>query len=88
MAGVPINELKKAVLAFIALIERLDLGERIALVEFGNDTKVICSFTNNYDHLKRLIRGLRANGGTPMGRGLAYCLRELAERGRAVSFGE
>jgi len=76
MAGSRIRELKKAVIAFIDLIEQLGLGERIALIEFGGSASLVCSLTKNYRYLKQKVDSLAATGGTPMAEAMVLGIKE------------
>jgi len=39
-----LKELKNAMTVFFNNAEKLNLGERISLVEFGNNTKILANF--------------------------------------------
>jgi len=79
--------LKKAVLIYIEISEKIGLQEKIALVTFGSNTGVKCNFSTNYTNLKRIVQGLKAGGSTPMGDGLAYCLKEITDNGAIFRIG-
>jgi len=87
MKGNKMEQLKKAVLLYIEISEKIGLQEKIAIVTFGGDTSVKSSFTTNYSSLKRVVQGLTASGGTPMGDGLAFCLKEISEHATFFKIG-
>jgi len=84
MSGASLRELKRAVVTFIETTEQLGLKSQIALVEFGKNTCVRCSFTSNYSRLISAVNDLSAGGGTPMAEGLALAFKELVEHGRVL----
>jgi len=77
MAGTRLAELKGAVIKFIDLIEKLELGDRIAIVQFGGQANVVCDITSNYTLLRRKVASLNAVGSTPMAEGLALGILQL-----------
>jgi len=72
---------------YIELSEKIGLQEKLAIITFGKDTGVKCSFTTNYSLLKRVVLALKADGGTPMGEGLAYALKEITDNGTIFKVG-
>jgi Mg-chelatase subunit ChlD len=70
MAGGSLRELKRAVVEFITLIEKLGLGDRIAIITFGGkQARTAMNLTSNYNALRNCVNGLVANGSTPMAEG-------------------
>lgn len=84
-----INQLKAAALKFLEGVEetakQANLKENVAIVEFGAKTQILHSLSNNYPSLKMKIRGLSANGTTPMKDGLLMALQEIGKNGGVVS---
>jgi len=87
MDGNPLNEMIRAVTAYINCSERLGFQERIAIVIFGQESSVRCSLTTDYAKLKLVVAGLKAGGSTPMDIGLALAFKELVESGRILNIG-
>lgn len=84
-----INQLKAAALKFLEGVEetakQANLKENVAIVEFGARTQILHSLSNNYPSLKLKIRGLKANGTTPMKDGLLMALQEIGKNGGVVN---
>eukprot|EP01124_Arcella_intermedia_P028787 TRINITY_DN5935_c0_g2_i1.p1 TRINITY_DN5935_c0_g2~~TRINITY_DN5935_c0_g2_i1.p1 ORF type:complete len:273 (+),score=48.01 TRINITY_DN5935_c0_g2_i1:52-870(+) len=87
MAGSSLNELKRAVLQFVTLIEKMGLGDRVAIVSFGGNTRTVCPLTDNYSFIKSCVTKLVATGSTPMAEGLLLGVTEL-KNARALSLSE
>ena len=62
MKGPRLQELKEAVSIFIDMTEKLDLGMRIGIVQFGNEAKLLVPLTNDYYRLKCATQDLKAKG--------------------------
>jgi len=88
MAGAKLKELKEAVLIFLATTKELDLGDRIAVVSFGQQAQIISPLSNSYDSVAGLVMRLTASGSTPMAEALVYALEELVNNGRVLSINE
>jgi len=87
MAGESLREMIRAVTAYIEFSARIDMSERIAIVTFGQETRVRCSLTTDYSRVKSVVSNLSAGGSTPMGEGLALAFKEFVESGRIFKIG-
>jgi len=76
------------VFGYITLTEQLNLSERIAIITFGQNTRVMCSLTSDYASLRNLIKGLNSGGSTPMAEGLALAFKEVLDNGNVFAIGE
>jgi uncharacterized protein YegL len=85
MSGNKLNQLKNAVKMFVDQAEKIGLGERIAIVEFGNHTRCIQGLTNNYTLVRNAAKSLTAGGTTPMAQGLLIALKEIADHGKITT---
>jgi uncharacterized protein YegL/mRNA-degrading endonuclease HigB of HigAB toxin-antitoxin module len=74
MAGSSLKELKISLIIFIDLIEKMNLGERIAIITFGGTVNLLSGLTQDYHLLKLKIAKLTATGGTPMTEALVATL--------------
>jgi len=83
-----LKELKNAMTVFFNNANKLNLGERIALVEFGNHTQLLASLTTDYRMLNNITQSLKAGGSTPMAKALELALREIADNGRILTLSE
>ncbi|MDO5844159.1 MAG: VWA domain-containing protein, partial [Methanocorpusculum sp.] len=71
MSGTPMSTMIEAACVFIDDIKNASGSNRVAIVTFEDDSRVVSSFTNNWDTLKSTIRGLRTGGMTNMYDGLS-----------------
>jgi len=63
MTGPPLDQLKEAVLSFIEVTEKLELGMRIGLVQFSSTANLLVPVSNDYLQLRQAVNGLIASGG-------------------------
>jgi len=87
MSGIRLDQLKDAVGIFLDNMKGIEVG-RVALVEFGQNTRVLASLTNDYNLLHRIVDRMQAGGSTPMSQGLALGLKEIIDNGRFLPLRE
>lgn len=89
MSNRGILELKAATGSFLDGVEetarQAGLKENVAVVEFGNKTRVVHRLTTDYRALRHCAGALTAGGVTPMKEGLMLALKEIAEHGGVVN---
>jgi Mg-chelatase subunit ChlD len=73
MQGKPLDELKKAVHAYVRIIERNDSEKRarVACVVFSDNSRIISEPTNDFRRFLNEIDSIKANGNTNMAAGLS-----------------
>jgi len=77
MSGKPLEYLKNAVIKFIDEMRYVD---KLSIVIFENDAKLLCDFSNNKEYLKELVRNLKASGNnTALYYGIYKGLNQLIE---------
>ncbi|MDJ1183452.1 vWA domain-containing protein [Roseofilum casamattae] len=78
MAGKPLETVQKAAMA---VIDRLQEGDRLSVISFNHQAQVLISNQTIDDRtrLKRSIELLEANGGTSIDEGLRLGIEELAK---------
>jgi Ca-activated chloride channel family protein len=78
MEGKPLSTVKQAA---IALIEKLNPGDRISVVAFDHQAKVIVTNQeiSNLTQIKNQIQSLKADGGTAIDEGLKLGMEEIAK---------
>ncbi|XP_077977703.1 UPF0353 protein Mflv_3659-like [Glandiceps talaboti] len=89
MEGTGIAELKRAGTAFLLGIQQtaqqIGVRENVAVVEFGRNTRIVKSLSDNYRLTKIAIDSLTAGGSTPMFEGLMFALKEIITNGGVLS---
>ncbi len=76
MDGSPKDQLKEATTAFCEnVLSSIRSNNKVAIISFGSNTKVVCEFTDDLDKLKEGIASLYDGGGTY----LAPALREAKD---------
>ncbi|XP_070575525.1 uncharacterized protein [Ptychodera flava] len=89
MANRGISELKKACTEFLLGIqqtaEQTGLRENVAVVEFGRQTRIVRSLSDNYRLTKQAIDSLAAGGTTPMFEGLMEAMKEVIKNGGVLT---
>lgn len=81
MKGKPLETVKQAA---ISIIEKLQPGDRISLVAFNNEAKVIVPSqpVEDLEQIKYLIDQLEADGGTAIDQGIKLGIKEISRRKR------
>ncbi|XP_077982651.1 uncharacterized protein LOC144437563 [Glandiceps talaboti] len=89
MANRGIKELKKAGTEFLLGIQQTatqtGLRENVAVVEFGRNTRIVRSLSDNYRLTKAAIDSLEAGGSTPMFEGLMEAMKEILKNGGVLT---
>jgi len=65
------------------LIDALPGNSKVGLVSFSSGATLNSPLTDNRDQVRTALDGLRANGGTAIGEGLALALQQLKPNGSA-----
>jgi uncharacterized protein YegL len=81
MQGKPLDELKKAVHAYVRIIERNDAEKRarLACVVFSDNSRTISEPTNDFGRFLTEIDSIKADGNTNMAAGLSSA-QEIVEK--------
>gem|GEM_PF-5636776 len=77
-----INESKRAAEMFLNIVTHK--GVKVGLVKFATTSTILSELTEDFAHLKSLIRGLSAEGSTAMGEGIFNSINVLS-RGKSRS---
>ncbi|XP_077866663.1 uncharacterized protein LOC144355126 [Saccoglossus kowalevskii] len=89
MNGIGIAELKRAGNEFLIGVQltanQTGLRENVAVVEFGRNTRIVQSLTDNYVSVKRAIDSLVPGGTTPMFEGLMEAMKEIISNGGVLT---
>ncbi|XP_022333075.2 uncharacterized protein LOC111130362 isoform X1 [Crassostrea virginica] len=92
MQGQKIEQIREFIESFLEGIEDVavenSLEENIAVVTFGNETRVIQNLTNDYSKIRDSVETLEANGPSPIMTGLVLCMSAIYNRGGVVTFRE
>ena len=89
MAGRGMRELKEACRIFIEGVQETErqtgLSENVAIVEFGNEVRLVAPLSHDYPSVSRAVDTLAAGGRTPMRLGLVKAMEEILQRGGIVT---
>ena len=76
MAGAAIDSVRSAISSFT---DRVSDNDKIGVLTFNDDVKLICPFTSNMDTVKILVDSIKANGYTELHYGVSRGLQLLNE---------
>ncbi|XP_061173665.1 uncharacterized protein LOC133182836 [Saccostrea echinata] len=92
MAGQKFQQITEFIESFLEGIEDVavenSLEENIAVVTFGNETRVIQNLTNDYSKIRDAVESLETGGPSPIMTGLVLCMSAIYNRGGVVTFRE
>ncbi|XP_062617094.1 uncharacterized protein LOC134278812 isoform X2 [Saccostrea cucullata] len=92
MAGEKFQQITEFIENFLEGIEDVavenSLEENIAVVTFGNETRVVQNLTNDYSKIRDAVELLETGGPSPIMTGLVLCMSAIYNRGGVVTFRE
>jgi len=81
MSGGPLNEVKDATHRFLDAVN-LETN-RVGVVGFGSDARIVCALSSDHSKLDRLVDGMSTRGTTNMADGIRSADRLLTAPGRS-----
>lgn len=92
MEGKKFQQITEFIDSFLEGIEDVavenSLEENIAVVSFGNQTRVVQNLTNDYSKIRDAVESLAPGGPSPIMTGLVLCMSAIYNRGGVVTFRE
>nr|XP_034324566.1 uncharacterized protein LOC117689052 isoform X2 [Crassostrea gigas] len=92
MKGKKFEQITEFIESFLEGIEDVavenSLEENIAVVSFGNETRVVQNLTNDYSKIRDAVESLMPGGPSPIMTGLVLCMSAIYNRGGVVTFRE
>lgn len=92
MEGKKFQQITEFIESFLEGIEDVavenSLEENIAVVTFGNETRVVQNLTNDYSKIRDAVESLVPCGPSPIMTGLVLCMSAIYNRGGVVTFRE